>query len=289
MNPAKSLFIVIALAVFLLGSFAVFTVGEREAAIKFRLGEIVRSDFEPGLYFQIPFVNNVVKFDARIQTLDSGSERYLTKEKKNVDVDSFVKWRISDVAEFYTAMGGSIDRANNRLAQIINDFLRDEFGKRTIQEVVAGERKEIMAILTEKAKKEGGAFGLEIVDVRVKRVDLPGDVSNSVYQRMRAERTRVATDLRSKGSEAAERIRADADRQRAIILAEAYRDAETIRGNGDATAADIYAKAYNRNREFYSFHRSLNAYRQTFNSKNDVIILDPDSDFFKYFSGQKQQ
>ncbi|MDH5614802.1 MAG: protease modulator HflC, partial [Gammaproteobacteria bacterium] len=169
------------------------------------------------------------------------------------------------------------------------DFLRDEFGKRTIQEVVAGERKEIMAILTEKAKKEGGAFGLDIIDVRIKRVDLPREVSNSVYLRMRAERTRVATDLRSKGAEAAERIRADADRQRAIILSEAYRDSEKIKGKGDATSADIYARAYNKNREFYSFHRSLNAYRSTFNNKNDVIVLDADSEFFKYFSGQKQK
>ena len=289
MNPVKSLSLIILLGVVVLGSFSVFTVNEREKAIKFRLGEIIRSDFTAGLYFQVPFINNVRKFDGRIQTLDSGAERYLTREKKNVDVDSFVKWRIDDVARFYTALGGSYARANNRLAQIINDFLRDEFGKRTIQEVVAGERKEIMAILTAKAKKEGGAFGLEIIDVRIKRVDLPREVSNSVYLRMRAERTRVATDLRSKGAEAAERIRADADRQRAIILAEAYRDAEKIKGKGDATSADIYARAYNKNREFYSFHRSLNAYRSTFNSKNDVIVLDADSEFFKYFNVQKRK
>ncbi|MDH5190699.1 MAG: protease modulator HflC [Gammaproteobacteria bacterium] len=289
MNPVKSLSLIALLGVVLLASFSIFTVNEREKAIKFRLGEIIRDDFTPGLYFQVPFINNVRKFDARIQTLDSGAERYLTKEKKNVDVDSFVKWRIDDVAKFYTSLGGNYARANNRLAQIINDFLRDEFGKRTIQEVVAGERKEIMAILTEKAKKEGGAFGLDIIDVRIKRVDLPREVSNSVYLRMRAERTRVATDLRSKGAEAAERIRADADRQRAIILSEAYRDSEKIKGKGDATSADIYARAYNKNREFYSFHRSLNAYRSTFNNKNDVIVLDADSEFFKYFSGQKQK
>lgn len=289
MNPVKALSLIILLAVLLLGSFAVFTVNEREKAIKFRLGEIIRADFEPGLYFQVPFVNNVLKFDARIQTLDSGAERYLTKEKKNVDVDSFVKWRIDDVAKFYTSLGGSYARANNRLAQIINDFLRDEFGKRSIQEVVAGERKEIMAILTEKAKKEGGAFGLDIVDVRIKRVDLPREVSNSVYLRMRAERTRVATDLRSRGAETAEKIRADADRQRAILLSEAYRDSEKIKGKGDAASAEIYAKAYNKNREFYSFHRSLNAYRSTFNNKNDVIVLDADSEFFKYFNVQKKR
>lgn len=289
MNPVKALSLIALFAVVLLGSFSVFIVNEREQAIKFRLGEIIRSDFEPGLYFQVPFVNNVRKFDSRIQTLDSGAERYLTKEKKNVDVDSFVKWRIKDVARFYTSLGGSYARANNRLAQIINDFLRDEFGKRSIQEVVAGERKEIMAILTAKAKVEGEAFGLDIVDVRIKRVDLPREVSNSVYLRMRAERTRVATDLRSRGAEAAERIRADADRQRSIILAEAYRDAEKIKGKGDATSADIYARAYNKNREFYSFHRSLNAYRSTFNNKNDVIVLDADSEFFKYFNVQKRK
>lgn len=287
MEIFRSLGLLGLVVVIVLGSFSVFTVNERERAIKFRLGEIVRSDFEPGLYFQIPFINNVEKFDARIQTLDAIPGRYLTKEKKNVIVDSFMKWRIKDVARFYTAMGGSPARANSRMAQIINDFVRDEFGKRTIQEVVAGERTDIMRILSEKAKKEGAEFGLEIVDVRIKRVDLPREVSHSVYARMRAERTRVATDLRSRGAEAAERIRADADRQRAVTIANAYRDAEKIRGKGDAKAADVYASAYSRDREFYSFHRSMSAYKETFKKKNDVIILDPESEFFKYFSSSK--
>lgn len=287
MNIFRSLALLGLVVALFLGSLSIFTVNERERALKFRLGEIIRSDFEPGLYFQIPFVNNVKKFDARIQTLDANPERYLTREQKNVIVDSFVKWRIQDVARFYTAMGGSPARANSRMAQIINDFLRDEFGKRTIQEVVAGERADIMKILSEKAKKEGTEFGLDIVDVRIKRVDLPREVSSSVYARMRAERTRVATDLRSRGAEAAERIRAEADRQRAVTIANAYRDAEKTRGKGDAKAADIYASAYNRDREFYSFHRSMSAYKETFKRKNDVIILDPESEFFKYFGSSK--
>ncbi len=261
---------------------SVFTVEQRQLAILFRLGEIVRTDYQPGLHFKMPFINNIRKFDSRIQTLDAPPERYLTAEKKNVIVDSFVKWRINDVAKYYTAMGGSTDRANIRLSQIIKDGLRAEFGKRTIQEVISGERIEVMRILREATDKQANEFGIAVADVRIKRIDLPDDISNSVYSRMEAERARVAKELRSQGAEAAERIRADADRQRTIILAEAYREAEGVRGLGDAEAAATYSAAYRKDPEFYSFYRSINAYRKVFNDKSDVMVLSPDSDFFSY-------
>lgn len=283
MGQLKSMFGIILLVVVGIGSFAVFTVDERERAIMFRLGEIVRDDYEPGLHFKVPFINNVRKFDARIQTLDADPERYLTSEKKNVLVDSFVKWKIEDVSRYYTATGGDATRAGLRLSQIIKDGLRGEFGKRTIQEAISGERDQIMSRLTESANEQAKEFGIRVVDVRVKRIDLPREVSESVYRRMEAERARVAKDFRSRGAEAAERIRADADRQRTILLAEAYRDAENTRGQGDAIAADLYAKAYNKNREFYAFYRSLTAYRNTMKDKGDILVLEPDSDFFKYF------
>ncbi len=272
--PAGLLLVVVALSA--------FTVEQRQLAILFRLGEIVRTDFEPGLHFKVPFINNIRKFDARIQTLDAPPERYLTAEKKNVIVDSFVKWRINDVAKYYTAMGGTTERANIRLSQIIKDGLRAEFGKRTIQEVISGERNEVMRILSEAADRQAQEFGIQVVDVRIKRIDLPEDISSSVYHRMEAERARVAKELRSRGAEAAERIRADADRQRTIILAEAYREAEKIRGEGDAEASRTYAEAYRKNAEFFSFYRSINAYRNVFGSKADVMVLSPDSDFFAY-------
>jgi len=288
MNQGKIMTVVVALMVtVLIGSFCVFTVDERERAIKFRLGEIVKTDFEPGLYFKFPLVNNVIKFDARIVTLDADPERYLTSEKKNVIVDSFVKWQIEDVGAYYTAMGGDERNANLRLSQIIKDGLRGEFGKRTIQEVVSGERAQIMTILTANAAKQAKAFGISVVDVRIKRIDLSQDVSTSVFLRMEAERARVAKDLRSKGAEAAERIRADADRQRTIIIADAFRGAEELRGQGDGEAAAIYAKAFTQDREFYSFYRSLNAYRDSFKDRSDILVLEPDNDFFKYFKNSK--
>ncbi|HFE38498.1 MAG TPA: protease modulator HflC, partial [Gammaproteobacteria bacterium] len=256
--------------VLFVGSFTLFTVDEREKAVMFRLGEIVKSDFVPGLHFKMPIVNNVRKFDARILTLDSPPEEFLTSEKKNVTVDSFVKWRIVDAATYYTSMGGDERRAELRISQIIKDNFRNEFGKRTIQEAVSGERSQIMDNLQVNASKQVEEFGIEIVDVRIKRIDLPRDVSSSVYRRMEAERERVAKDFRSRGAEEAERIRADADRQREIIIAEAYRDAEQIRGAGDAISAKIYAEAYNKDREFYSFYRSLGAYKKTFSTKQDV-------------------
>ena len=287
----KPLMLVVLVAALLLGWSSLFTVKEWERAVLFKFGEIVRTDYKPGLHFKIPIVNNVKKFDARIQTLDAEPERYLTAEKKNVIVDSFVKWRIDDVAAYYTSMGGDRLRANLRLSQIIKDGLRSEFGKRTIQDVVSGERTEIMKILSVNTAQQAREFGIKVVDVRIKRIDLSEEISASVYRRMEAERARVAKDLRSKGAEAAERIRADADRQRTIIIAEAFREAEQLRGEGDAKAAEIYARAYTRDPEFYSFYRSLSAYRATFRNENDVLVLEPDSEFFRYFKdarGRKQ-
>lgn len=278
---------VILLAAFVLVGLSVFTVDEREKAIKFRLGEIVRTDYAPGLYFQTPFINNVRKFDARIQTLDAKPTRYLTKEKKNVIVDSFVKWRIGDLNTYYITMGGDPNRANAALFPIVNDQLRSEFGKRTIREVVSGERAKVMSILAANTKAQAVKYGIDVIDVRIKRVDLPQDVSGSVYDRMRAERDRVAKELRARGRAEGERLRADADRQYTVILAEAYRDAQKLRGEGDAKAAEIYAKAYGKNKEFYSLYRSLNAYKASFGSKNDILVLEPDADFFKYFNSPK--
>jgi len=266
--------------------FSVFTVTEREKAIRFRLGEIVQSDYTAGLYFKVPLINNIRKFDARIQTLDAEPERFLTAEKKNVIVDSFVKWRVAEVARYYTAVGGDPAQANLRLDQIIKDDLRGEFSKRTLQQAVSGERMQIMEALLSSADKAARSLGLEVVDVRIKRIDLPREVSDSVFQRMRAERERVARDFRSRGAEAAERIRADADRRRAVTLAEAYRDSEILRGEGDARSAEIYAQAFNQDAEFYAFYRSLNAYQSALGKGDDVLVLEPDSDFFRYFRRQ---
>ncbi len=287
MNRIKTLGGGLLLLALFIGSFSVFTVKEWERAILFRLGEIVRDDYTPGLKFKVPFINNVRKFDGRIQTLDVDPERFLTSEKKNVIVDSFVKWRIKDVGRYYTAVRGDVAQANLRLDQIIKDGLRSEFGKRTLKDTVSGDRAQIMDILTATANPLANEIGIEIVDVRIKRVDLPPDVSNSVFRRMQAERERVARDFRSRGAEAAERIRADADRQRTVIVAEAYRDAEQTRGEGDARAADIYAQAFGKNEEFFALYRSLNAYRGVFGSRDDMLILQPDSDFFRYFGDRR--
>ncbi|WAK03380.1 protease modulator HflC [Methylobacter sp. YRD-M1] len=273
-------------ALLLIGMMCVFTVNETEKAIKFRLGEIVKSDYEPGLHFKIPFINNVKKFDARIQTMDSKPERFLTAEKKNVIVDSFVKWRIGDVTTFYTVVGGDIDQANLRLDQIIKDAFRSEFSKRDIRQLVSTDRRAIREILIKNSMAIAANLGMEIVDVQVKRIDLPSEVSSSVYRRMEAERERVAREFRSQGSEAAERIRADADRQQVVTLANAYRDAEKLRGEGDAKSAEIYANAYGQDAEFFAFSRSLSAYKKSF-SGSDIMVLEPDSDFFNYFKKQK--
>lgn len=289
MKRAGSITLILVAALLVLAAFSLFTVKEWERAILFQFGEIVRSDYEPGLHFKIPLIQNVRKYNGRIMTMESAAERYLTAEKKNLRVDAFVKWRIADVRRYYTAMGGDETRARDRLSQIIKDGLRAEFGKRTVQEVVSGERAAVMAVLQVNAGVQAEAFGIEIIDVRLKRVDLPEDVSASVYRRMEAERVRVATDLRSRGAEAAERIRADADRQRTIILAEAYRESEELRGGGDARASEIYRTAFSADAEFFSFYRSINAYRTSFGDKSDVMLLDPDSSFFKYFRDPARQ
>jgi membrane protease subunit HflC len=283
MNQAKTTGLILLLALLVVGSFSMFTVSETQKAILFRLGEIVNTDFSPGLHFKVPFVNNVRTFEARLMTLDIETERYLTSEKKNLLVDAFVKWRIDDVARFYTSVRGDESQGALRLSQIIKDSLRSEFGKRTIQEVISGERSQIMDTVTAYANKQAQEFGISVVDVRLKRIDLPPDVSESVYRRMEAERSRVAREFRSQGAESAERIRADADRRRTEILADAYREAQQSRGAGDAQAADIYAKAYGKNKEFYAFYRSLESYRKTFQDKSDIVVVDPSSEFFKYF------
>ncbi len=285
MGVNKILVAVVALIILL--SMSVFTVTETERAIKFRLGEIVETDFAPGLHVKVPFINNVKKFDARILTMDSKPERFLTAEKKNVIVDSFVKWRIDDVQIFYTSVAGDINQANIRLDQIIKDAFRSEFSKREIKQLVSTDRSMIRETLITNASPLAKKLGIDIVDVQVKRIDLPPDVSSSVYRRMEAERERVAREFRSQGSEAAERIRADADKQRVIILGNAFRDAEILRGEGDARAADIYAKAYGEDEEFFAFYRSINAYKNMFKHNGDMLVLEPDSDFFKYFKKQK--
>ena len=283
MNTSKLMAVFIIALVLVLGYDSIFTVDERELAIKFRLGEIVKADYEPGIYFQMPFINNVRKFEKRILTMDARPANYLTKEKKNVNVDFFVKWRISDVSTYYKAMAGNERTAAERIYTTINDGLRGEFSSRNIQEVISGERRIIMTDMTKQANDQLGRFGIEVVDVRVKRIDFTATISESVYRRMEAERTRVAKDLRSRGAEAAEIIRASADRQRTVLLAEAYKQAQETRGEGDAKAAEIYAKAYNQNPEFYSFYRSLDAYRKSFGTAGDVLVIEPDSDFFNYF------
>ena len=275
-----------AAGIFLVGMMSVFTVSEGEKAIKFQLGEIVKDDYSAGLHVKLPLINNIKHFDARIQTMDSKPERFLTAEKKNVIVDSFVKWRIGDVKTFYTVVAGDTDQANLRLDQIVKDLFRSEFGKRNIKQLVSTDRCEIRELLIKNAKAPAAALGMEIVDVQVMRIDLPEEVSTSVFRRMEAERERVAREFRSEGAEAAERIRADADRQRVVTLANAYRDAEKLRGEGDATAADIYAKAYNQDSEFFTFYRSLNAYKKTFTSSS-TLVLEPNSDFFQYFKNRK--
>ena len=272
------------LIVIFVGFGAVYRVDMRQKAIVFQLGEIVRSDDEPGLHFKVPFINNVQKFDARIQTMDAAPESYLTKEKKNLVVDSFVKWRISNAADYYTTLGGLKANAENRLAQRVNDALRQEFGKRSVPQVISGDRVEIMDLVRETTDQETKSLGIEVVDVRLKRVDLDTTISIGVYQRMEAERSRVAKDLRARGAEAAEKIRADADRQRAIILAEARREAQQTKGEGDAKATAIYADAFTRDSEFYRMYRSLNAYRATFNSPDNLLVIEPKSEFFRYFN-----
>lgn len=270
----------------IIGSSAIYIVDEREQAILFQLGEVVDVKTSPGLYFKIPIAQNVRYFDSRILTMDTEEpERFITSEKKNVLVDLFVKWRIVDVKQYYISVRGDEALAQTRLAQTVNSSMRDEFGNRTVHDVVSGERDKIMEIMRQKANIDAKKIGVEVVDVRLKRVDLPQEVSDSVYRRMEAERKRVANELRSTGSAEAEKIRADADRQREVILAEAYREAQKIMGDGDGQAAAIYANVFQKSPEFYSFYRSMEAYKQAFKNKTDILVLEPSSDFFKYIKG----
>ena len=275
--------VIIGLLVLLTLVFTAYTVDQRQAAIRFRLGEVVAIQTEPGLYFKLPLIENIRVYDTRIQTLDTkDAERIQTTEKNNVLVDSFVKYRIIDVKQFFVSTGGDIAKAEIRLSQSVNNDLREEFSKRTLAEVISGERDKIMESLRAKTDKDARGIGIEVLDVRLKRVDLVPEISADIYRRMDSERKRVANELRSTGAGEADKIRADAERQREITLAEAYRDAQKIKGEGDAGAARIYAQAFSRNPEFYSFYRSMEAYRNSFRNKSDVMVLEPSSDFFKY-------
>jgi len=260
-----------------------YTVDQRERVLLFRLGEVIAADLPPGLKVKVPFINSVLKYDGRIQTLDRGPVRYQTSELKNVVVDSFVKWRIADTRRFFVAVGAG--DVNPRLAQIVNDLSRNEFGKRTVQAAVSGDRHEIMDILRQRASERAAEFGVEVIDVRIKRVDLPTEVSSSVFSRMEAERKRVAAELRAKGAEEGERIRAQTDKERTLLLATAQRDAQRLRGEGDAKAAARYAEAIGGDGEFFDFYRSLEAYRHSVGNSRDLLVLDPDSAFFRYFDG----
>ena len=285
----KLVTVVAVIAVVLIGAMStLFIVKETERAVLLQFGKLVRADIKPGLHWKIPLVNEARKFDARVLTLDARPERFLTVEKKGMIVDSFAKWRIADVGKYYTATNGEESRAERLLAQRVNEGLRNGFGQRSLQEVVSGERDQLMTELTTELNnftlKE---LGIQVVDVRIKRIDLPEQVSGSVFNRMTAEREREAREHRAKGKEQAEIIRADADRQKTILEAEAYRDAELLRGDGDATAAAIYASAYTQDPEFYAFTRSLNAYKETFSGKADILLVDPKSDFFRYLNHRK--
>ncbi len=285
MRPSSMFVLVVLLIAVMIGFKSVYIVKETERGVLLKFGEIVNPDLEPGLHFRVPFVNAVRLFDGRVLTLDAAPQSYLTLEKKSLIVDSFVKWRVDNVEKFYTATSGDEFKAAQLLSDRVDTGLRNQFGERTVTEVVSGEREQLMKELRISLSAIAEAeFGIKVVDVRVKRIDLPQDVSESVYARMRTEREREARELRSRGKELAEGIRADADRQKTVIEAEAYREAELTRGEGDAQAARIYAEAYQRNPEFYSFHRSLQAYRESFKGSGDMLLLKPDSDFFKYLS-----
>ena len=289
MKTSRIIISAIALLLVIGISQSLFVVSETQRAVKLRFGEIVEFDVPPGLHFKLPIVNTVRKFDARILTLDAAPQSYLTSEKKALSVDSFVKWRVSDVAKYFTTTGGDEERLRRLLSQRVDAGLRNEFGSRTVKEVVSGQRDELMDKLANQlniiAKNE---LGIEVIDLRVKKIDLPPEVSESVYNRMRTERERLAKELRAQGNEVAERIRATADKDKTIILADAYREAEETKGNGDATATSTYASAYSQDPEFYDFTRSLKAYESTFSNKSDILLINPESDFFKYLDKSKQ-
>ena len=283
MNNRIQVFVGALVLVGVLMSMTLFVVDQRQHAVVFQLGEVKDVIEEPGLHVKMPLIQNVRFFDRRILTIDTPEpERFITAEKQNVLVDHFVKWRIVDPRLYYESVAGDETRARTRLMQTVNSGLREEFGRRTVPEVVSGERDRIMENMRVRADTDARLIGVQILDVRLKRVDFPTEVSESVYRRMEAERTRVANELRSEGGATAEQIRADADRQREVIIAEAYRQAQTVMGEGDARATEIYANAFEKDAEFYSFYRSLDAYRNTFTNKGDVMVVDPSSDFFKF-------
>ena len=287
MNSRSSMWIIIAVVALLIASNSLFVVKETERAVKLRFGEFMQDDISPGLHYKIPFVDQVRKFDARILTLDTPTESFFTAERKRLLVDSYVKWRIIDVGAYYRATGGSEEIANNRLSSRVNDGLRNQFGTRTLHEVVSGERDRLMEVILNLLNRTAEeSLGIEVIDVRVKRIDLPDEVSEQVYRRMVAEREKEARDLRAQGLEQAERIRADADRQKTVIEANAFREAEEMRGVGDARATSVYAAAYERDPEFYAFTRSLSAYVASFSDKSDILLVDPDNDFFRYLNNQ---
>jgi membrane protease subunit HflC len=288
MSPRLNLLLIIAVLAAFLVRMSVFVVDQREHALKFQFGEIVRDDYEPGLHFKIPFIQNVERYQNRILNHEQSEERFLTGEKKNLIVDYFFTWRIVDPAQYYRSVRGDESLALDRLSAIVKEGIKAAISQRTVQQVVSAARSELMQDMLLQVQERSPELGIEVVDVRLKRIDLPDEVSESVYQRMRQERQRVAAQLRAEGDEEHERIRADADRQRTIILSEAYRDAEQIRGEGDARAAEIYARAYARNPEFYAFYRSMQAYREAIGKDQDVLVLQPDSEFFRFLKGSPQ-
>jgi membrane protease subunit HflC len=283
----RFLFPILIVAGVVIGLQSVFLVDETESALKFRLGEIIRDDYQPGLHFKTPFINNVVKFDNRLITLDMPPEQMNTAEQKFVEVDYYVKWRITDPSRFYTSTsGGDFAIARSRLAQLFRNDLRDEFAQRTLSEVVSEQRRDMMDKIQTRANDRVGDFGIVVNDVRIKKIELTEEVLDSVFNRMETQRTEFANELRSLGRERAEEIQAEADRQVRVLLAEAERDAARIRGEGDARATEIYANAYQRDPEFYAFLRSLEAYQASFGGDRDVLLLDTGSDFFRYFDQQ---
>ncbi|MEM7282740.1 MAG: protease modulator HflC [Pseudomonadota bacterium] len=286
---AKNISLTVLLLAVVAALMSVFVVDERQHAIKFQFGEILESEYEPGLHFMIPFINNVQKFDDRVLTLDQSPEPFLTVEKKNVIVDFFVKWRIRDPKLYYQSTNGDERIAAGRLLDIAKGGIRSEFARRTVRQVVSADRADLMDDLITEADGLAKTLGIEVIDVRVKQIELPPDVSDSVYQRMQQERQRIANQLRAEGSEKAEEIRAQADRERVEIAARAYREAQEIRGDGDAKSAEIYAGAYEQNPEFYAFYRSLEAYRKSIGGGNDIMVLEPDSEFFDYLTEQAPQ
>ena len=287
MGPRLNLLLIVAVIAVIVIRMSVFTVDTREHAVKFQVGRIVRADYPPGLHFKIPFFENVARYPKTILNYDEDTEeRFLTGEKKNLIVDYFVEWRIVDPAQYYRSVGGDEASAEQRLSAIVKEGIKAAISQRTLQEVVSAERTELMEEMVVQVRERSPELGIEVIDVRVKRIDLSNEVSDSVYNRMRQERSAVATQWRAEGEEEYERVRADADRQRTVILAEAYRDAERMRGAGDARAAEIYANAYSKDRDFYAFYRSMQAYREAIGKDQDVLVLKPDSEFFKFLQNQ---